>query len=55
MDEFNVSEILKIEPINDQRKQREWLKLKQIKKKKEKKKEQLPEKRKSEGIIDIYV
>jgi len=55
MDEFNVSEILKIEPVNDQRKPREWVRVKYNKKKKEERKEEVSKQRKSEGIIDIYV
>ncbi len=55
MDEFNVSEILRIEPVKDQRKEREWIRRKYKKKKKETTKEHLKKQSKSEGIIDIYV
>ncbi len=56
MDDFNVSEILKIQPISDQRKERAWIKLKSKKKhtKKIEKEENIQKKKKSDGIIDIY-
>jgi hypothetical protein len=57
MDEINVSEVLKIKPVDDQRKEREWIREKYMRRKKKEQKEELEQKKKnskSEGIIDIY-
>ncbi len=55
MDEFNVSEVLKIKPVDDQRKERDWIKLKYNKKPKKKEENKQSPQKKTDHIIDIYV